>query len=169
MNSFQRIWWEQVKSDYVVFSLVRASGVAQCHSLHYLQMVSEKIAKAYYWRTGGPPPRKHVGFVDFLRSLGVTRQPQRQRIARLFGFSRFADFQNWLRSVLPIAYDLERLAPSLAADGPNPEYPWPHMQPNTAPVQHEFAVWATLASGRGRDLMRVIHIAVERFPEYADL
>jgi hypothetical protein len=70
--------------------------------------------------------------------------------------------------VLPIAYDLERLAPSLAGDGPSPEYPWPHAHPHTAPVQHSFAIWGSLTFGRGRDLMRVIHVAVERFPEYAD-
>ena len=33
---------------------------------------------------------------------------------------------------------------------------------------NEFDTWTQLTSGRGRDLMRVIHIAVRRFPEYAD-
>jgi hypothetical protein len=72
MNSFQRIWWEQVKSDYQIFALIRSRGIAQCHSLHYLQMVTEKIAKAYFWRSGAPPQKGHAAFVDFLRSLGAT-------------------------------------------------------------------------------------------------
>jgi len=168
MNSYQELWWQQAKSDHGAFVLLRGQGIAQCQSLHYLQMVTEKIAKAYFWRSGSPPPRSHAGFVQFLRFLGHVRQRDRERIAILFSFNRFADFQKWIRTVLPIAYDLERLAPDLANDGPNPEYPWPHAQPESAPVNHNFPVWATLTSGQGRDLMRVIHIAVNRFPEYAD-
>lgn len=86
----------------------------------------------------------------------------------MFSFNRFIDFQNWIRLVQPIAYEMEHLAPDLANDGPNPEYPWPHAEPQNAPVNYNFAVWASLTSGQGRDLMRVIHIAVKRFPEYAD-
>jgi hypothetical protein len=148
--------------------LIRGKGIAQCHSLHYLQMVSEKIAKAYFWRSGSPPPQSHAGFVQFLRFLGQIRERDRERIANLFTFSRFANFQNWIRAVLPIAYDLERLAPSLANNGPNPEYPWPHAEPLYAPANHNFAIWASLVSGQGRDLMRIIRIAVDKFPEYAD-
>ena len=168
MNSQQELWWKQAKSDHEAFVLLRGQGIAQCHSLHYLQMVTEKLAKAYFWRSGTPPPRSHAGLVQFLRFLGHTRQTDHDRTANLFSFNKFTDFQNWIRSVLPIAYDLEHLAPALANDGPNPEYPWPHADPQRAPVEHSFAVWASLTSGQGRDLMRVIHIAVKRFPEYAD-
>ena len=168
MNNSQDLWWQQAKSDHDVFLLVRRQGVAQCHLLHYLQMVTEKLAKAYFWRLGSPPPHSHAGFVQFLRFLGHVRQNDRERIANLFSFNRFVDFQQWIRAVLPIAYELERLAPDLANDGPNPEYPWPHAQPVCAPVAHDFGVWAVLKSGQGRDLIRVIHIAVDRFPEYAD-
>ena len=45
-------------------------GRRTCHSLHHLQMVTEKIAKAYFWRSGSPPPKSHAGFVQFLRFLG---------------------------------------------------------------------------------------------------
>lgn len=168
MNSFQELWWVQAKSDHTAFQVLRAQGVAQCHSLHYLQMVTEKIAKAYFWRSGSSPPKKHAGFVQFLRFLGQIPQDERERIAKLFSFTRFSDFQNWIRATLPIAYELEHLAPILANDGPNPEYPWPHQEPHTAPATYHFEVWDRLTSGRGRDLMRVIRIAVDRFPEYAD-
>ncbi|HET6246405.1 MAG TPA: hypothetical protein VFE47_01805 [Tepidisphaeraceae bacterium] len=30
----------------------------------------------------------------------------------------------------------ELLAPTLAVDGPNPEYPWPRSMPKIAPVEH---------------------------------
>lgn len=168
MNNHQRLWWEQAKSDQDAFQLLRSHGVDECHSLHYLQMVTEKIAKAYFWRAGSPPPRQHAGFVQFLRFLGQVRQQDRQRIAILFSFTRFGDFQNWIRAVLPVAYELEQLAPSLANDGPNPEYPWPHENPHTAPAGFRFLLWEKMKSGQGRDLMRVIHIAVDRFDQYAD-
>lgn len=168
MNSYQELWWQQAQSDHSVFVLLRRQGAAQCHSLHYLQMVTEKIAKAYFWRSGSPPPRSHAGFVQFLRFLGHVRQSDRDRIAKLFSFNRFLDFQNWLRNALPIAYELERLAPDLANDGPNPEYPWPHWQPELSPAFYDLPVWRSLGSGQGRDLMRVLQIAIERFPEYAD-
>lgn len=168
MNSYQELWWQQAQSDHDAFLQLRSRGIAQCHSLHYLQMVTEKIAKAYFWRSGSPPPREHAGFVQFLRFLGQIRKNDRERIANLFTFTRFSDFQKWIHAVLPIAYDLERLAPALANNGPNPEYPWPHERPEFAPARHDFAIWASLTSGHGRDLMRVIHIAVKRFPEYAD-
>ncbi len=169
MNGYQKLWWEQAKSDHSVFLLIRRSGIAQCHALHYLQMVTEKIAKAYFWRSGSQPPKNHSGFVQYLRFLGQTRQTDRERIANLFTFTRFADFQNWIRANLPTAYELERLAPTLANDGPNPEYPWPHHQPKDAPVNYKFSIWGELTTGQGRDFMRIIAIAIDRFPEYADL
>ncbi len=168
MNTYQELWWRQAKSDHAVFVLLRRQGAAQCHSLHFLQMATEKIAKAYFWRSGAPPPRSHAGFVQFLRFLGQIRQRDRKRIANLFTFKKFRGFQNWIHAVAPIAYSLESIVPDLAHDGPNPEYPWPHDQPQTAPVDHQFPVWTSLTSGPGRDLMRMIQIAVERFPEYAD-
>jgi len=152
MNSYQELWWQQAKSDHDAFRLLRGRGIAQCHSLHYLQMVTEKIAKAYFWRDGSPPPKKHAGFAQFMRFLGLIRQDDRERVANLFTFTRFKDFQNWIREVMPIAYELERLAPTLAGNGPNPEYPWPHERPRSAPVNYDFPIWASLTSARGRDL-----------------
>jgi len=109
-------------------------------------MATEKIAKAYFWRSCSPPPRSHAGFVQFLRFLGQIRQLDRDRIAALFTFGRFTDFQNWIHSVQPIAYSLERVTPDLANNGPNPEYPWPHAEPQYAPATHDFEVWAQLKS-----------------------
>ena len=168
MNSYQELWWQQARSDHAVLQLLRRRGLAPCHSLHYIQMVAEKLAKAYFWRSSSPPPRSHAGFVQFVRFLGGARQSERTGIASAFGFSRFEDFQRWTRAVLPLAYELERLAPSLAQDGPNPEYPWPQNGPEYAPSQFEFELWIQLTStGRGRQLMQVIEVAIENFPMYA--
>ena len=170
MNDFQAVWWEQARSDREVFVIFRSQGLAECHSLHYLQMATEKLAKAYFWRDRVTPRKSHALFVRFLRVLG-TIPNERSRIADLFGFNRFEDLQNWIHlSSLPLAYELERLAPDLANDGPNPEYPWPHLQPATSPVRHKFAVWQKLKNtAQGRKLIGFIQTAMERFAEYADV
>ena len=41
-------------------------------------------------------------------------------------------------------YALERLAPALANDGPNPEYPWPRRDPQHTPIEYDFEVWKHL-------------------------
>ncbi|HTU25627.1 MAG TPA: hypothetical protein VMF30_09535 [Pirellulales bacterium] len=166
MNEFQRLWWQQARSDHEVFLLLRREGISACHLLHYLQMATEKLAKAYFWRTNAPP-KSHAGFVKFLRSLGGTPTAHRSSMAKRFAFNRFEDFQRWIFAVLPIAYDLERITPALASDGPNSEYPWPHAKPANAPVSYEFDVWNSLAKHQGRELMRFVHRAVERFSEFA--
>lgn len=103
-----------------------------CHELHYLQMCTEKLAKAYYktdLRTG------HAAFRQFLRD--VSSNPA---ALRPLGFTLVTDLTRWQGSVKPIVDAIEDLAPSIAdAKGlPNPEYPWPKAAPTLAPVDHAF-------------------------------
>ena len=134
MNDYQRCWWEQARSDHAVLVLLRRRNAASCHQLHYLQMTTEKLSKAYFWRSGDPPKKSHIGFATFMRRLQQVSAPQRQQIADIFGFSRFAGFQSWSYNAMPLVYGLERLAPALAGDGPNPEYPWPQDAPQHVPA-----------------------------------
>jgi hypothetical protein len=131
-------------------------------------MVTEKLSKAYFWRTGTPPPKSHAGFVQFWRFLGGVGALERQRVADVFKFGRFEDFQKWIRFTLPLAYELERLAPALAQDNsPNPEYPWPRIAPQFAPANYDFEIWKQLtATGHGRQLLQAIDLAVKNFPAY---
>lgn len=146
MTDFQCRWWEQAQSDHRVFVLLRQEGVEPCHLLHYLQMVTEKLAKAYSWRTGIPSRLSHASFAAFLKMLIVRSSTDRERIATRLGFSGADSFKAFIRSAAPLAYEIERLAPSLAGDGPNPEYPWPHGGPNHTPASHDFDVWRRIAS-----------------------
>lgn len=168
MNSCQKLWWDQARSDHDIFVRSRIQGFAVCHSLHYLQMATEKLAKAYLWRLRKAPQKTHKGFFHFLRFLGSVRN-ERDRIATLYGFRRFEAFQASIYSILPIAYQLEHLAPDLANDGPNTEYPWPHSEPVFSPVNYAFPLWDQLNTAHGRNLIRFIKTAVEHFPEYADV
>ncbi len=166
MNTFQEVWYEQVRSDHYILGRLRVINANPCHQLHYLQMVTEKLGKAYYWRTGIPPKTSHASFVRFLQAVADRGEA---RIAKLLGFNRSNDFENWLPTATPLAYALERLAPQLAGyNGPNPEYPWPTAAPRHAPAAFKFSIWRDLSeTSRGRQLLKVIDSAVIGFPQYA--
>lgn len=169
MNGYQRVWWEQTRADHTVLRLLRKQSAEPCHQLHYLQMVTEKLGKAYFWRSGRPPRMTHASFVRFLQALDDRSARDVHRIAEILGFGRAEDLEHWIPTITPLAYDLERLAPSLAGvNGANTEYPWPHAAPTNAPVTYTFQVWTELTdTSRGRQLLKVIDAAVLRFPEYA--
>lgn len=168
MNNAQRLWWEQAKSDLTVYKQLRALGAHPCHLLHYLQMATEKIAKAYLWRSGNPPPKAHTGFVRFLRALLSRPSGDLQWISKVLGFDRPKDLDTWVTTNMSIAYDLMNIAPAEAHNGPNPEYPWPHEAPTHCPATHTFPLWTNLADmGRGRKLMRFIDVVITRFEKYA--
>ncbi len=170
MNEAQRLWWEQAKSDHAAFDYLRRGPVHECHALHYLQMASEKISKAYLWRAGRPPPRSHVGLMRFLQALlshGHSRS-ERQRIAAIFSYSRPEEMSAWVRQVSPLAHGLQNLTPDLANDGPNPEYPWPHEDPAHCPALHSFELWNRLRDTEpGRRLLKFVRRAIEQFEQYA--
>jgi hypothetical protein len=168
MNEYQDLWWQQARSDHTDLLLLRRRSAAPCHQLHYLQMVTEKLSKAYFWRSGTPPSKSHARFVKFLRALGGCSSSERPKIASALGFGRFEGFQSWTYKIQPLAYALESLAPALAQDnGPNPEYPWPRTAPRFVPATFKFDVWEQLTeSGRGRQLLQVIDLAVNRFSAY---
>jgi len=132
-------------------------------------MVTEKLGKAYFWRTGRAPRITHASFVRFLQALDDRPQVDVSRIAAIFGFGRVQEFEHWIRAITPLAYDLERLTPALAGiERPNTEYAWPHGAPECAPISFEFPLWKQLTeTGRGKQLLKVIDVAVRRFPEYA--
>lgn len=168
MNVHQKVWWEQTRSDHAVLLLLRKHNAGPCHQLHYLQMVTEKLGKAYFWRKGRTPRPLHTSFVRFLQALYNRREPEVTRVAEVFGFARSEDFGNWIPTVTPLAHALERLAPALAGfHAPNPEYPWPHAAPIHAPAGYDFPIWSQLVNtGRGRNLLKFIDTVVRRLNIY---
>lgn len=170
MNQAQKLWWKQALSDWSAYRILKKDGGAdKCHQLHFLQMCSEKIAKAYLIRTLHPK-RSHAGFGKFLRLLiQSTNSSTLLKVARVHQFKQIQAFESWIKSVRPLADDLEHLAPALANDGPNPEYPWPHDTPVHAPALFAFPILERLELAEGRSLLRFLEVSVTRFPEYADL
>ena len=167
MTAAQGIWWRQAACDHrLLLFLVNRDDIKSCHKLLVLQMATEKLAKAYSWGGGKPPGLSHKGFVHFLKTLAS--RSDAGEVARVLGLGHQQGLVNWVATATPLAHELERLAPALANDGPNPEYPWPHAAPENAPVTHDFDLWRRLVhTGRGRKFLDIVAAAVARFPEYA--
>src|SRR5438128_2189537 len=132
MTEFQRLFLLQARTDFAVFELLRKQpDLPACHALHYLQMATELLGKAHAWKHG-QPNKTHRAFARFLRSLSTNRQAQKQ-----LGYE--GQNENWrhtIRKSVPLAESIEDLAPSLSRDGPNPEYPWPDVAPQTGCQAH---------------------------------
>ncbi len=105
MNLRQQVFWTQAKSDWDILELVRREKKRPCHELHYLQMCTEKLAKAYFTKA----PSKHDALVAFIRAMNLNKKA----IAHL-GFADDAELDNWAKSVSPLAHAIEGLAPDLA-------------------------------------------------------
>lgn len=163
MREEQRLFLVQAKSAFEVYQVLNAhKSLHHCHALHYLQMATELLAKANAWRSG-PVGTSHRALVGFLRSLSSNTKAQKQ-----LGYDR--GNENWahtIRKIIPVAERLQNMAPSLAADGPNPEYPWPADAPTVAPVEYKFPVWAELTeTPYGRALVTLIRNLFAAAEEY---
>jgi hypothetical protein len=153
MNARQTAFYRQARSDWSVFLHLRPgqsrwSSVQRawcrligvrlvsfpvCHELHYLQMCTEKLAKAYYQTT--PIRDGHAAFRRFINDL-----PANPMLLGPLGFANTADLTRWRGSANAIIGAIEDLAPTLAERKhlPNPEYPWPRDAPTVAPIDHPF-------------------------------
>lgn len=110
----------QAKSDYrILRKLLDDSDIPDCHKLHYLQMVTEKLAKGFLTPPGGGPYAKvHDAFVRFVRS--ARSMPNIQTAC---GFAKAEQFRNFMDARLVTAQLIEDLSPEGVLH-PNPEYPW---------------------------------------------
>ena len=152
MNARQVAFYRQAQSDWLVFrhfhpngfrwqttlrrlwcgvAGVRPFSFAPCHELHYLQMCTEKLAKAYYT----VPPSGHSAFRRFLKGL-----PLNAGAPAPLGFADLAGLTRWEGSVNLIVGAIEDLAPQIADRKglPNPEYPWPRGAETYAPADYSF-------------------------------
>jgi len=110
----------QARSDHALFDRLSQLEVEPCHLLHYFQMVTEKLAKAWLTKpnaTVAPAP-VHKAFVRMLQV--IKSQPQ---VRRQLGYKHDASFKCFIDSLLDLASRIENLAPA-GLSQPNPEYPW---------------------------------------------
>ena len=154
MKEEQRLFLVQAKSAYAVYRLLNSDkSLHHCHALHYLQMATELLGKANAWKSG-PIRKSHKALVNFLRSLSSNTKAQKQ-----LGYEGQNDnWANTIRKITPIAECLQTMAPNLAGDGPNPEYPWPPGAPIATPIEYAFPIWEELTeTPYGRTFISLIH------------
>ncbi|CAN5392796.1 hypothetical protein BH09SUM1_BH09SUM1_33060 [soil metagenome] len=111
----------QARSDFEIYKiLLRREGVARSHALHYLQMATEKLAKALTTPVGGRPRVSHTQFVRFVdRCKGIPA------LREYFGYrSDYNAFKTYMDTIVPAAEQIENLVPESRMVRPNTEYPW---------------------------------------------
>ena len=129
-----------------MFRLLNHRRLPLCQQLHYLQMAAEKLAKGFLCSPTSrtPPPRVHGAIVRFVRT--AKRQSQ---MRQAFGMNA-RQFRAYVDRLLPLAREIERLAPTGASDRPNPEYPWQRDEVVVSPLSHSFPAvgWSTPAMAK---------------------
>ena len=142
--TWKEAFLRQAESDYGVFQSFNRSNtpIPVCQQLHYLQMSTEKLAKALSCPQGNAPPKTtHAALARFLRiSKG------RPELRRDLGYEgNYNAFVSYIDSLLPLAEKIEALAPEgKRLDKPNPEYPWTSPTGTViAPIDYRFEdIWA---------------------------
>jgi hypothetical protein len=157
MNQNQEMFFRQSASEMRVFErlrpLINGNSLEQCHGLHYLQIATEKLSKAYFLRRG-PIKNSHKYFSKFWRAL-----PTAGRVRRALGYADSRVYRNALLTVASLVARIEELAPDLAAQRPNPEYPWPEPSYEHAPADFRFPLWNQIEFGQdGQLLMHILQV-----------
>jgi len=125
----------QALSDLEVRELLANNGFSRCHRLHYLQMASEKVCKAYLIRENG---RENV------KNSHAYVQYTLPKLAQYFyGLESTSAAPIWLMAgIKRFARQIELLAPACVDGGARPdnsEYPWIDSQGDVQiPCQYPF-------------------------------
>ncbi len=118
---WQTAYFQQAESDHaMLIKLLQDTTIPLCHSLHYLQMTTEKLAKGFRTPPGGGPHEKtHNAFLRYV----VSGAESNLRLKAACGFTDTSQYKEYLRSLRGLAQSIEDLSPE-GEDHPNPEYPW---------------------------------------------
>ena len=154
---------EQSRSDFAVYRF-HLRDAEECHRLHYLQMACEKIAKAYRLRNPisfrAEDLYSHVvfsKFIDiFLKSIPIKGR-YRSQDAKRRQMERYAHI---------LAREIEKLAPAVDREQTpeNAEYPWLLGETVFVPCRHRYPLSRLLGEQGGRDILKLIEIAIENYP-----
>ena len=150
-DDWRTAFLRQAQSDFQMFQRCLAEvDVPDCQRLHYLQMTTEKLAKALLTTINGPrPAMTHDAFVRFMRS--AWSDPAVREVA---GMAHRDQFRAFLRGLEALAQAIENLSPE-GPDHPNPEYPWEASGTIISPLDHTF-VELNLASPKMGKMLRFV-------------
>lgn len=153
---------EQARSDWKVWDLLKRQEIQSCHIIHYLQMTSEKLAKAFLLSSGTikveKVQRTHLAFRRFLQVAA-----RNAALQELLGMTS-AQLRSHIAKMIPIADTIERLSPALAEGGPNVEYPWQSPDHTIQiPTQFDFYQITELQKPGGVNMVKFIQKVLDKF------
>ena len=156
----------QSQSDWGIYWLLvrHRPPVPACHELHYLQMATEKIAKAYMFRdTATREQGLQQAHVAFSKMIGMfLKSPQVKAWYR----NRPSDLSEIAVVAHRLARSIEKLNPAVDREGSptNVEYPWESGGAIHVPCQQTvFPTVRPLEAGAGLASLRLVGKAVEDF------
>lgn len=128
----------QGASDLKVYEILSQARVESCHRLHYLQMATEKIAKAFRVGAGKLPPRRksHVAAAEFVK-LYYHHGSMRTKYG-----GKHEQLTIVRDQMVIVASQIEKLAPAVDEEAvpENVEYPWATSVKLEVPCQHRFPI-----------------------------
>lgn len=170
----QTAFLAQGLSDYRVFQILLdldRNETPACHPLHYLQMATEKLAKAAMLALGQSSERlTHVAFSHIPYLLA------RNDIASRIGWANGKAFRQFLKKSAPIFREIDELNPTVgtqrsavaAREQPNVEYPWCTRGAGgnrvwQAPASRRWPLIEQLRSGIGAQVLQFVEVLLDRF------
>lgn len=165
-RAFAEAFIAQARSDWRVYRiLAEREEVPSCHRLHYLQMVCEKLAKAYRLRDTKSPidelVSKHSGFSKFVGPFFTALKDEYS--------GKDEQLRGLIQRARTLAREIERLAPAIdrSASPENAEYPWERDGTVTAPCDFGFPSLQLLTQPGGRAFQNLIERALDDFEKIA--
>ena len=161
LREWQMAFLEQARSDWNAYQKTQEPAWPSCHQLHFLQMATEKLSKALLISGEMNLERithSHAAFAKFMRVVSHNHNLQAE-----LGMNK-SQLKALFVRLLPIAHEIEALAPALAQDGPNPEYPWLDKLGHVCiPTKHSFPLAKLLQSPQGTRLLKYIRYFLVEF------
>ena len=120
--AWREAFFAQAQSEQAVRQQLNLLKVEYSHQLHYLQMLTEKLAKSYasHPNSVDAPTTSHAAFVRLLQVI-----KGRPDVRRKLGYENPDVFTQFINSLLPLADKIQRLAPNFAGTtNPNPSSLW---------------------------------------------
>lgn len=162
---------EQGRSQLQLYEFLAArdaNEAPEAHTLHFLQMATENIAKAILLRSNpGWDKYRHAVFAAIPHHLRA------RHIAKTLGWTDFKAYQRFLSDVMPLCQEIEKLHPqggSGEIERSNVEYPWLGRDRDgreiwLVPAAYEFGLLSRMRRSLGMRLINFLFVLIQRFDE----
>lgn len=152
----------QARADFDTFNALQPQGaIPDCHKLLFLQMTSEKLAKAHLC-SGGHDPAPLQTSHAFVAA--ILPRVLRQELAILNPDRKHA--RDILKKAKQLAQEIELPAPAVTDEGRRPEnceYPWVDARGKLhVPLDWSFSPSQLLLLPAGRTFLRLVQLAINR-------